>query len=402
MTNTTLCLHTASYPFGLGEQFIETEIKYLADAFEKVVIIPNNTEGEERLVPENVEVLKPDFSGYSTKKGIKNIGVWFFFNLTAVLKSNNKILTLSTLLRAGYQADVLFCFLKNNNLIDNTIHYTYWFNEQSTLLSILKSKKRINGFISRAHGFDLYEDRNKEGFIPFRKFQLKNVSKLFLISKNGLEYIKSKYPKYQNKYQLAYLGVEQKHPFVAKVNQSNSYTLVSCSRVVDIKRVHLIVEALAGIKDINIHWVHFGDGPQLKEIKKMANQLLPDNIVAVFKGHVSNEEIYNFYNEQIVDAFINVSSTEGLPVTIMEAISYGIPTVATDVGGTREIATPESGILLKDNPEVHEIKEALLSLFSWSKNPDKHKQVHELWKRYFNAHENYLSFSKAISDEDLI
>ena len=49
---------------------------------------------------------------------------------------------------------------------------------------------------------------------------------------------------------------------------------------------------------------------------------------------------------QPIDIFINVSSSEGLPVAIMEAISFDIPIIATNVGGTSEIVTPETGILI--------------------------------------------------------
>lgn len=399
---TTLCLHTAHFPYGPGEQFIETEIKYLANAFEKVVIIPANPEGKKRIVPKNAEILIPDYSGYSTTKGIKNIGTWLFSCLPDTLKSNNRILTLSTLLRAGYQAEILFHSLKHNKLIDNTIHYTYWFNEQSTLLSILKSKKKINSFISRAHRFDLYEDRNKEGYIPFRKFQLKNVSRLYLISKNGLEYIKSKYPNYQHKYQLSYLGIENNHPLNPTIPDSNEYLMVSCSRVVDIKRVHLIVEALSKITDFHIRWVHFGDGPLLNEVKELAKKILPDNIKTEFKGHKPNKDIYSFYNNNIVDVFINVSSSEGLPVTIMEAISFGIPIIATNVGGTAEIVKSDNGFLLNKNPSIKEIIESIkTSLITIRNNPDLRMEIYEFWKSNFNAEINYQNFINQIKNNSL-
>jgi len=394
-----LCLHTANYPYGLGEQFIETEIKYLANAFKKVVIIPNNTDAKKRLVPENVEVLKADYSEYSTPKGIKNIGPWLFPILPAILKSNNKILTLSTLLRAGYQAEVLFYFLKNNNLSDNTLHYTYWFNEQSTLLSILKSKKRIKGYISRAHGFDLYEDRHREGFIPFRKFQLKNVSKLFLISKNGVEYIKSKYPQYQHKYQLSYLGIENNHRLNLSIPANKEYLLVSCSRLIDIKRVHLIVEALAKITDFQIRWVHFGDGPLLKQVKDLAKKNLPDNIKTEFKGMIPNQAVLQYFQNNFVDCFINTSSSEGLPVSIMEATGYGIPVLATNVGGTNEIVNNSTGILLSEHPEPIEIAQNLQEVFmSFSRNAGFRQKVYNYWNNHFNAEINYQRFTNTLKN----
>ncbi|MFR4320263.1 MAG: glycosyltransferase [Blautia massiliensis (ex Durand et al. 2017)] len=44
---------------------------------------------------------------------------------------------------------------------------------------------------------------------------------------------------------------------------------------------------------------------------------------------------------------MNVSSSEGIPVSIMEATSFGIPGIATDAGGTKEIIRDkENGVLL--------------------------------------------------------
>ncbi|RCW27030.1 glycosyltransferase [Marinilabilia salmonicolor] len=399
MTNNTLCLHTAQFPYGLSEQFIETEITYLAQAFERVVIIPGAAEGTPRPLPDNVEVCVTDYSCYTTAKGLQQVGSWMRYCLSDVHRSTNKKITLSTLLRAGYQAEVLFYLLKNKNLIDNTLHYTYWFNEQSTLLSILKSKKRINGFISRAHGFDLYEDRNKEGFIPFRKFQLKNVSKLFLISKDGLEYIKSKYPKYQHKYQLSYLGIENNHPLNLSIPDSKEYLLVSCSRVVDIKRVYLIVEALSKITDFQIRWVHFGDGPLINEVKELAKEILPDNIKTEFKGMIPNQAVLQYFQNNFVDCFINTSSSEGLSVSIMEATGYGIPVLATNVGGTNEIVNNSTGILLSEHPEPIEIAQNLQEVFmSFSRNAGFRQKVYNYWNNHFNAEINYQRFTNTLKN----
>lgn len=397
MHKQTLCLHTAHFPYGLGEQFIETEIKYLAKAFERVVIIPAKVEGGKRPLPPNVEVIYPNYSGYSTKKGVKSVGWWFLKCFKDVVRSAEISKTLSALLRAGYQANLLFKFLKTHNLFTNTLHYTYWFNEQSTLLSILTSKKQIKGFISRAHGFDLYEERNQMGYIPFRKFQLQCVSKLFLISRNGLEYMEERYPQFKEKYELSYLGIENDYPFQFEENESKPYLLVSCSRVVDIKRVDLIVKALTLIKELPIHWVHFGDGPLFEEVKKEAEEILKGNITFEYKGMVPNTEVLKYYQSHSVDCFINVSTSEGLPVSIMEAVGYGIPIVATNVGGTSEIVNSITGCLLPKDVSAKEISDSIIKiLVTKSKNRDAREDIYNFWQNNFDAKKNYQEFCETL------
>ena len=61
--NKTLILFTADYPFGSGETFLETEIKFLAESFDKVVIVSQNSKGlQTRTVPSNCELRRINLS----------------------------------------------------------------------------------------------------------------------------------------------------------------------------------------------------------------------------------------------------------------------------------------------------------------------------------------------------
>src|SRR5690554_4266911 len=395
---TPLCLYTASFPYGLGEQFLETEIKYLAEYFDTILIIPNNPTGTIRPIPTNVKVLRQKPTPYTTLRGIKQLGKWVLASLEDLIKAPDKKYFLSNLLRTAHQANELKKFLEQHNLLEKTIHYTYWFNEQSTLLSILKSQNKISGYISRAHGFDLYEDRNKNGYIPFRSFQLQHVTKLFLISKHGLNYISSKYLQHQHKFHLAYLGVENPALFSYHPPKDESYHIVSCSRMVEIKRIHLIIKALSNIRSKKILWTHIGDGRLFEQIKHQAKTSLPSNIQYKFLGHIDNSEIFSFYRQANIDVFINVSSSEGLPVTIMEAISFGIPIIATDVGGTSEIVTNRTGILLNPNPKIEDITNAIITSFnSKSRSRECREDIHKYWGQHFDAKINYQKFTHELA-----
>ena len=118
-----------------------------------------------------------------------------------------------------------------------------------------------------------------------------------------------------------------------------------------------------------------------------------------FKGQVSNEEIHKFYRENYVDCFITTSSSEGLPVSIMEAMSYGIPIIATDVGGIREMIDG-NGELLSANPDQSEVANAIVSMFE--------KEIPEiatlrsksrfLWEKNYNAATNAKQFASLLYD----
>lgn len=88
----------------------------------------------------------------------------------------------------------------------------------------------------------------------------------------------------------------------------------------------------------------------MAELKALCDQILPDNIHCDFRGFVPNEEGLNEYQIGEYQLFLNVSSSEWVPVSIMEVMSFRILCIATDVGGTREIITDgKDGVLLRAN-----------------------------------------------------
>ncbi|WP_347000298.1 glycosyltransferase, partial [Bacteroides cellulosilyticus] len=122
------------------------------------------------------------------------------------------------------------------------------------------------------------------------------------------------------------------------------------------------------------------------------------NINYVLTGQVSNAKILDFYRNNHVDLFINVSSSEGIPVSIMEAISFGIPVVATNVGGTNEIVVDgEDGFLLGKDFELKELSSLISYLID---NPIKLENLRHgarnLWSSLYSCSSNYLSFYNSI------
>jgi colanic acid/amylovoran biosynthesis glycosyltransferase len=76
-------------------------------------------------------------------------------------------------------------------------------------------------------------------------------------------------------------------------------------------------------------------------------------------GNVENSKILDFYSENYVDLFINFSEFEGVPVSIMEAQSAGIPVLATKVGGTSEIVSSDNGFLVEKHFDLSETNQCI-------------------------------------------
>ena len=160
----------------------------------------------------------------------------------------------------------------------------------------------------------------------------------------------------------------------------------------------MIAKALSRITEVQIKWTHFGDGDLMDDLKaEIAN--LPQNITVELPGRVPNSEIYQYYNDNNVNLFINVSESEGLPVSIMEAISFGIPVIATDVGGTCEIVLDGvNGRLLPETFEINELAEEIREIISLSdaEYETLSHNARRIYEDKFSAEKNYTDFCKEL------
>jgi len=105
-------------------------------------------------------------------------------------------------------------------------------------------------------------------------------------------------------------------------------------------------------------------------------------------GFVTNNEVLQYYKTTPIDVLINTSRYEGLPFSIIEAMSFGIPCIATSAGATNEIVNSMNGLLLPINFDASYVSEEL------SYNNKKHwinkrKFAFNTWKNQFNAQKNY-------------
>lgn len=389
-----LIFYTQQYPYGNGETFIENEIGFLAQRFDEVVIFPLKDSGQsKREVPSNCRVMRPVIKNNAdiVWKGLFSLAspgyfIRHFFMEKAWRRAGTiKKYVAASLLCRAILSDPGFKSLNRNDPAD--IHYFYWGIGFAYALPFLKKAKRK---IVRFHGTDLYLERRKNGYLPFRREIYANLTKAVYISKQGMNYALRHYPCIESKAMVSYLGTTDHGPADYHYER-NIIRLVSCSHVVPLKRLELIVESLALMPslapDVRIQWTHIGDGPELAKIRKQA-EALPCSVEVRFTGALPNEEVLALYRSTSFDVFVNVSSSEGLPVSIMEAISFGIPVVATDVGGTSEIVTPESGFLLPACFEPEILAEKMIEIH-FNRNSYTPRIV---WEEHFQAFRNYPAF----------
>ena len=276
------------------------------------------------------------------------------------------------------------------------IFYAYWMYMPALVGAILKKKFPRARLISRAHSYDIYEYRARESYLPFRKFIFDQADALYPISQSACDYLRSSYPYLDmEKVHLRHLGTLDKGINPPKKPDS-PFRLVSCSSLSPVKRVDRILESLALLDPVPVEWIHFGSGEGLEELKARAREVFSGRFLSFdFRGQVPNAEIYRYYQENHVDLFLNASTIEGIPVSIMEALSFGIPVLATRVGGTPEIVRPgENGFLLEKDFSNEDYARAIQRALALSEKETGlyRKNARELWEKEFRAEKNYPAF----------
>lgn len=113
------------------------------------------------------------------------------------------------------------------------------------------------------------------------------------------------------------------------------------------------------IIDLNAKLLIVGEGPERKKLEEEIDKsIIKDRIV--FLGAKPNNIIEQYY--KISDVFINPSYTEGFPRVILEAMSCGLPIVATDAGGTIDIFGELQKDFVVDKENVSLFRKMLIKL----------------------------------------
>jgi len=403
MKKKIVAIFTSSFPYPAGEQFIEAEIAYWSGlSWAKVVVCPLFSNGQARAIPDDIEIFRGDNPTIARLMLFALRGVFsaiFFRELGFLLK--NKQLNFLNILYALHSVALAFFIKKRGKSLVRKygqidVAYSYWNTEQAYGLCLLKRENAgVSRVVSRAHGYDLYEYRRKNNYMPLKRQFQKDFDALYAISEQGRQYLNRTYGFHAATTKKRLLGVAvPKQLSVASTD--NVVRLVSVSFCTKVKRVDRIINALkiAAEKDTgrNFEWVHIGDGPLLTALRAKAEESLGKlpNVNYRFLGALTNSKVLDFFVDNPVDIFINCSEYEGIPVSIMEAMAHGVPAMAPAVGGIPELIDNDCGILLSTVPTENEMASGITQLLDRSK--EYRLNARNKIIKNFNAHENFSSF----------
>jgi glycosyltransferase involved in cell wall biosynthesis len=153
-----------------------------------------------------------------------------------------------------------------------------------------------------------------------------------------------------------YNGGPEIHARSSRSLPKTGFTLLHVSRLVPVKDQESLLRAFALAKqyvsDLQL-WI-VGDGPLRSRLQEITRELSIESATHFF-GEQS--DVAPFY--LAADLFVMSSVSEGLPVSLLEALSAGLPSVLTDVGGMGEVARLSESALVVSASDYKALAEAI-------------------------------------------
>ena len=410
-----LILFTSSYPYVRGgeQNFLSNEVQQLLAEVEKVVIVHENVDGPcfGNLMHAEIDISYAEyFAAYNNftllLKGF--FSPLFYRGLMEDKFPSFSLKALRRLIAFAGKANItnqwVVNWLRQHNLDGrDCLFYTYWFDQAAGGITLAKRQYSELKFVSSVHGYDVFDDQYyNTTFWPCRKTVLNSVDRVFSASPAGRSYFVNHYPEFAALFETSLLGVPEPG-FLNQSSKDGIFRIVSCSIIRPEKRVDRILSGVLHAAKLRpkqrFEWTHIGNGLTQYELQKLADEKFPANAKAYFPGYSDNEALMHLYGDKPFDVFINVSETEGTPVSIMEAISCGIPVIASAVGGNVEIVSEQNGIHLSQDPTLDEIAAALFYLIDHPEETEKkRRESRHIWQTRYNAQFNFSEFAKRLKN----
>ena len=358
-------LITREYPYGAGEPFVEEEVIRLM-AHGPVIVVPaGESDGRLRELPSGAQLDRSLMDkGWS---GVLRPTILFPMLgafLREILESP------SLLIRPRALFAVLVYWIRGSRTVDwlrNTVQgravelaLCFWSNAESFGMAMgLKDRKDVV-LLCRSHRFDVWASENPYGHLPFRRVIMTHCTRSLPSSQRAAEHLRKLFPRAAQRIREVPLAVDR--PLDPDpLRKRDDIVVLTCSTARPVKRLDLVARSIrsAALADQGRQWtwIHLGQGMDLIRAETTAR---PANLTVELPGPVPRMEVFRYLKERQPDVFVNLSRSEGVPVSIMEALSMGVPVVATAAGGTAELVDDQVGAILPVEIGAEEAGAAIL------------------------------------------
>ena len=335
---------TANLPHGTDEAFIVPEIDELVRAGHEVLIVPRSPKGP---VIHGHKLMRytrrePLCSASIAFKATKRISAspLHFARVIAILQRSRTFRIAAKNLAVVPKA--LWLATVAEEWGAEHIH-SHWAGTTATMAMIASMLSGIPWSFT-AHRWDVVENN-------LLSEKVKHARVARFISEDGLNMAKKIGIGPAPNARVLFMGVALP---AETERRDGPWPIVVCpARLVEVKGHRFLLDAWRILRARGVHgelWLA-GDGELRPQLESLVRSYGLVNSIK-FLGTIAHEELLRIYREVPVSAVVLASTDlgkgvhEGIPVALMEAMSHGIPVVATRTGGTPELVRPGTGLLV--------------------------------------------------------
>ncbi len=391
-----LLLVTTCWPYRGVPEFLDDEIHHLARRFGRIVVAPMRPRGERGTgLPPGVEVeleLAQHLQRASPLPSSRQ--------LTALVRAGRPASVRSGIDRSQFAKDARHPTWLRTAVINRAdansvaawakrrpapaLGYTFWLGAAT---AGLRAGWPHMPLVSRVHGGDLFAEAHGWSSIPYQAAAIRSVDILASVSECGRSYLEDKFPEAVARTHVRKLGISDLGAWQPRTRRDDSINMLSVSSIDDNKRVLWIAELARELACHRpVRWTHLGDGP-LRGRVELALAKSPANLQVQLRGQVGSATVRSELLAGGHDVFVNLSLSEGAPVSLMEAQCCGIPVVATAVGGTPEVVPGALNELVGAGATLDDLAKAVLRAVARPIDQAQRRRHH--WAANYDADTNY-------------
>ncbi len=224
--------------------------------------------------------------------------------------------------------------------------------------------------IMTEHSSTINQARLSKSLINTARYAYENVNEIIAVSPSLQNTILEKFGCH-SKYIPNMVDLET-FGFEAAVKATAHYRMVSIGNLIPLKAMDILIKQFAKFKAIvaDASLEIFGDGPDRKNLELLIKSLNIENSVKL-NGICSRQIIAATLKKS--NAFVLASRSETFGVAYIEALSCGVPVIATRCGGPESFVHEGNGILVPVNDE-EALLEAMKTMYS-NRDLYNHKQI---------------------------
>jgi glycosyltransferase involved in cell wall biosynthesis len=263
------------------------------------------------------------------------------------------------------------------------------------LVASKAAKKRGARSIVRSHNSDFYPNSKgtPQPFVRFLHTKTGAPTLHVYLSLKAEFYAKKNFGNTDSTIAPIGITLEKTEPYKSPGEpcDDGKKVLVTASTIAKVKRIGLVAEVYQHLRNEGLvsKWIHFGSDPH-SFFQSLPESFSADSSIEC-KGELPNSTFRQQLRQVSNGFFLNLSSSEGMPVTILEAGVSGLPVAATNVGVVSDLISDATGLLIPIEDSAQEVASQIVG---WLKSPALEAQKQNLERSIREKYDSKITTQK--------